>query len=132
MRSIRAARVAASIGAALHSFGISDAEIVAAVYEALATRHPQSRKRGRPGTPAEVVLRLLVLKSNTCATGVIIETADVGENRYSANRKEVPVAEDVKRQVAVAILPLPATTCSLTSNDESPPMTLNGAVAMGT
>ena len=35
---------------------------MAAVYEALAQRHPQSRKRGRPGTPAEVVLRLLVLK----------------------------------------------------------------------
>jgi len=35
---------------------------VAAVYEALVKRHPQSRKRGRPGTPAEVVLRLLVLK----------------------------------------------------------------------
>jgi transposase, IS5 family len=33
---------------------------VAAVYEALAQRHPQSRSRGRPGTPAEVVLRLLV------------------------------------------------------------------------
>src|ERR1700757_4431116 len=37
-------------------------EIVPAVYEALAQRHPQSRKRGRPATPAEVVLRLLVLK----------------------------------------------------------------------
>src|SRR5207244_5357360 len=36
--------------------------IVAAIYEALAKRHPQSRTRGRPGTPAEVVLRLLVLK----------------------------------------------------------------------
>ena len=35
---------------------------MAAVYEALVKRHPQSRKRGRPGTPAEVVLRLLVLK----------------------------------------------------------------------
>jgi transposase, IS5 family len=41
---------------------LGDPEIVAAVYEALAKRHPQSRKRGRPGTPAEVVLRLLVLK----------------------------------------------------------------------
>jgi len=41
---------------------LADPEIVAAVYEALAQRHPQSRKRGRPGTPAEVVLRLLVLK----------------------------------------------------------------------
>jgi transposase, IS5 family len=41
---------------------LDDPQIVAAVYEALAQRHPQSRKRGRPGTPAEVVLRLLVLK----------------------------------------------------------------------
>jgi IS5 family transposase len=41
---------------------LGDPQIVAAVYEALAQRHPQSRKRGRSGTPAEVVLRLLVLK----------------------------------------------------------------------
>jgi IS5 family transposase len=41
---------------------LGDPQIVAAVYDALAQRHPQSRKRGRPGTPAEVVLRLLVLK----------------------------------------------------------------------
>src|SRR6266576_5995585 len=41
---------------------LADQEIVAAVYEALATRHPKSRSRGRLGTPAEVVLRLLVLK----------------------------------------------------------------------
>ena len=41
---------------------LDDEEIVAAVYEALARRHPQSRRRGRPGVPAEVVLRLLVLK----------------------------------------------------------------------
>jgi len=39
-----------------------DERIVAAVYEALARRHPKSRSRGRLGTPAEVVLRLLVLK----------------------------------------------------------------------
>jgi IS5 family transposase len=32
------------------------------VYEALAKRHPKSRSRGRPGTPAETVLRLLLLK----------------------------------------------------------------------
>jgi hypothetical protein len=36
---------------------LTDPEIVAAVYAALAKRHPQSRKRGRLGTPAEVVLR---------------------------------------------------------------------------
>src|SRR6202048_3717670 len=41
---------------------LGDKEIVAAIYQALAKRHPQSRTRGRPGTPAEVVLRLLVLK----------------------------------------------------------------------
>ena len=41
---------------------LADEEIVAAVYEALAKRHPKSRSRGRFGTPAEVVLRLLVLK----------------------------------------------------------------------
>jgi transposase, IS5 family len=41
---------------------LGDPQIVAAVYEALAKRHPQSRTRGRPGVPAEVVLRLLVLK----------------------------------------------------------------------
>src|SRR6202035_5542050 len=29
---------------------LGDKEIVAAVYEALAQRHPQSRRRGRPGT----------------------------------------------------------------------------------
>jgi IS5 family transposase len=41
---------------------LADKEIVAAVYDALAKRHPQSRTRGRRGAPAEVVLRLLVLK----------------------------------------------------------------------
>jgi Transposase domain (DUF772) len=41
---------------------LGDQEIVAAIYEALAKRHPQSRTRGRPGSPAEVVLRLLMLK----------------------------------------------------------------------
>jgi transposase, IS5 family len=41
---------------------LDDPQIVAAVYAALAQRHPQSRRRGRPGVPAEVVLRLRVLK----------------------------------------------------------------------
>jgi IS5 family transposase len=41
---------------------LGDEEIVAAVYEALAERHPKSRSRGRPTAPAEMVLRLLVLK----------------------------------------------------------------------
>jgi IS5 family transposase len=41
---------------------LADEDIVAAVYEALAQRHPNSRSRGREGVPADVVLRLLVLK----------------------------------------------------------------------
>src|SRR5499426_705155 len=41
---------------------LADAEIITAVYEALAQRHPKSRSRGRKGTAAEIVLRLLVLK----------------------------------------------------------------------
>jgi IS5 family transposase len=41
---------------------LDDEQIVACVYEALARRHPKSRSRGRLGAPAEMVLRLLVLK----------------------------------------------------------------------
>ena len=41
---------------------LADEQMVAAVYEALARRHPKSRSRGRLGAPAEVVLRLLILK----------------------------------------------------------------------
>jgi len=41
---------------------LADERIVAAVYEALAKRRPKSRSRGRFGAPAEVVLRMLVLK----------------------------------------------------------------------
>ena len=46
-----------------HADGVlEDEELVAAVYEALGKRHPKSQSRGRQGTPAEVVLRLLILK----------------------------------------------------------------------
>src|SRR5215831_11311722 len=41
---------------------LSDRLIVAAIHEILAKRHPHSRTLGRPGVPAEIVLRLLVLK----------------------------------------------------------------------
>ena len=47
----------------IHADQILDDEIiVAAVYEALSKRHPKSRSRGRHGAPADMVLRLLVLK----------------------------------------------------------------------
>lgn len=41
---------------------LADSTLVELVYTALARRCPQSRTRGRKGTPAEVVLRLLLLK----------------------------------------------------------------------
>ena len=41
---------------------LDDEQLVATVYEALARRSPKSRTRGRRGSPAEVVLRLLLLK----------------------------------------------------------------------
>jgi transposase, IS5 family len=41
---------------------LADEAMVSVVHHALVQRHPQSRRRGRLGFPAEVVLRLLVLK----------------------------------------------------------------------
>ncbi len=41
---------------------LGDGELLDTVYQALARRWPQSRTRGRRGTPAEVVLRRLLLK----------------------------------------------------------------------
>jgi len=41
---------------------LDDEQLVELVYEALVRRHPKSRTRGRWGMPAEVVLRMLVLK----------------------------------------------------------------------
>ncbi len=41
---------------------VADEQIVLVVYEALGKRHPQSRQRGRRGNPAEMVLRLMILK----------------------------------------------------------------------
>ena len=41
---------------------LADEQLVATVFEALAGRRPKSRSRGRKGTPAEMVLRLLILK----------------------------------------------------------------------
>src|SRR6516165_2834730 len=41
---------------------LQDDAIIVAVHQTLAHRHPNSRSHGRPGFPAEVVLRLLILK----------------------------------------------------------------------
>jgi transposase, IS5 family len=41
---------------------LEDDAVIEVVAQALETRWPQSRRRGRPGTPAEVVIRMLILK----------------------------------------------------------------------
>jgi len=41
---------------------LDDEQLIDTVYEALRQRHPQSATRGRKGTPAEIVIRLMVLK----------------------------------------------------------------------
>ena len=41
---------------------LDDDRLLDTVYEALVRRHPKSRTRGRLGTPAEIVLRMLLLK----------------------------------------------------------------------
>jgi len=41
---------------------LEDEELLSIVYAALLRRHPKSRTRGRPGFPAEIVLRMLLLK----------------------------------------------------------------------
>lgn len=41
---------------------LEDRELLDLVQEAMAQRYPRSKNRGRPGTPAEVALRLLLLK----------------------------------------------------------------------
>jgi IS5 family transposase len=52
---------------------LDDEDLVATVYDALRRRRPQSRTRGRLGFPAEVVLRLLLLKHIRAWSFVVLE-----------------------------------------------------------
>jgi hypothetical protein len=52
---------------------LQDEEIVSAVHQALAKRCANSRRQGRPGYPAEVVLRLLILKHVRNWSYVVLE-----------------------------------------------------------
>jgi IS5 family transposase len=92
---------------------LADEEIVAAVYEALAKRRPKSRSRGRLGAPAEVVLRLLVLKHIRNLSYVALER-EVRANLvylYAGGRRE-----NAGRQDHGAVGP-----CSRTSSAEADP-----------
>ena len=46
----------------LKTLCLEDDQVLEAVYDAQGQRHPRSRTRGRHQTPAEVVLRMLILK----------------------------------------------------------------------
>ena len=52
---------------------LEDEEWLAIVGEALGQRHPQSRRHGRPARPAEVVLRLLILKQVRNGSFAVLE-----------------------------------------------------------
>src|SRR5260370_34387100 len=81
---------------------LADEQIVAAVYEALARRHPKSRRRGRLGAPAEMVLRLVILKHiRNWSYGVLerygranLMYRDI--TRVGAVRRPVPTTRDVR------------------------------------
>ena len=41
---------------------LEDGQLIAIFFEALGKRHPKSKSRGREGTSAETVMRLMILK----------------------------------------------------------------------
>ncbi len=71
---------------------LQDDVIVSTVYHALAHRNPNSRRHGRPGFPADVVLRLLILKH---VRNWSYAVADAGF--YSVKNEIAAQARGVKR-----------------------------------
>ena len=63
---------------------LADEALVTAVYDALSRRHPRSKSRGRLGAPADMVLRLLILKH------IRNWSYDVLEREVRANLKRFP------------------------------------------
>lgn len=47
---------------------LEDEAVIEVVAQALEARWPQSRRRGRPGTPAEVVIRMLIHNNSRRST----------------------------------------------------------------
>jgi IS5 family transposase len=81
---------------------LEDEQLVALVYEALVQRHPKSRTRGRPGTPAEVVLRMLLLKHRRNWSFQVLEWEVRGNLLYRQFTRvgagKVPDAKTLGRQ----------------------------------
>ena len=73
---------------------LDDEDLINTVYEALRRRHPQSGTRGRIGTPAEIVIRLMVLKHVRGWSYEILErefgrTWSIGCSRESGQRESL-------------------------------------------
>ena len=79
---------------------LDDETVVAAVYEALARRHPRSRNRGRRGTPAEMVLRLLILKHVRNWSYEILEREVRANGRWQV--ASTPIRGEATRQLLQA------------------------------
>jgi hypothetical protein len=62
---------------------LADDDLVATVYGALVRRHPKSATHGRPGAPAEMVLRLLVLKHVRNWSYQVLGTGGAGQSGVS-------------------------------------------------
>jgi len=81
---------------------LEDEQLLERVHEALGKRHPLSRKRGRKQTPAEVVLRLLVLKHVRNWSYQILERearANVVYRKFTRiEARKVPDAKTMARQ----------------------------------
>jgi transposase, IS5 family len=87
---------------------LEDEQLISAVYHALLKRRPKSRTRGRLGTPAEIVLRLLILKHIRNWSFEVVEREVRGNLVYReftrVGAAKVPDAKSLGRQ-ALALGP---------------------------
>jgi len=68
---------------------LEDESLISTVYEGLASRRPRSKTFGRRGVPAEVVLRMLLLKHVREAIPLLVRIRQVVDV-YDALRIECP------------------------------------------
>jgi hypothetical protein len=78
---------------------LDDEQLLSMVYEALSKRRPQSRTRGRLGTPAEVVLRLLGnrWRAQRRTEGHACSSKLCGRMGYSKTGRDFSVAQRIFR-----------------------------------